>query len=97
MPAISVLINYLYETLSYLNFDGQTLGKFLFSCRVVRDDGLPLDLQSASIMFGGKLLNLFVFADVIYGLLNVAGDNKCLHNVLSGTTVVRKVPAVVEA
>ena len=93
VPVVSVLLNYVYEVSCYVQFDGQTLGKWLTSIQVQRDDGLQMDLQSASLVFAGKLLNLFLFADVFYGLLNLGGDAKCLHNVLSGTTVVKRVKA----
>ena len=91
VPVVSVLLNSAYEVACYVQFDGQTLGKWLTGIKVQRDDGLRMDLQSSALVFGGKLLNLFLFADVIYGLLNLGGDAKCLHNVLSGTTVVRRV------
>ena len=91
VPVVSLLTNYVYEVAACVQCDGQTLGKYLLGIKVQRDDGLPLDVATSSLLFGGKLLNLFLFADVLYGLLNLGGDAKCLHNVLSGTTVVRRV------
>ena len=90
VPVVSLLLNYGYEVSCSVWQDGQTLGKYLTGIYVRRDDGQPLTLRSASLLFLGKLLNLLVLADVAYGLSGLGGDGKCLHNLISGTTVVMK-------
>ena len=91
VPLISILTNLVYEVTCYTQWEGRTLGKRLLGIRVVRDDGMAMDVGTSTLVWGGKLLNLVVFVDVLYGMLNLAGENKCLHNLASGTTVVRKV------
>ena len=91
VPLTAFLTNLLYEVTCYTQWEGQTLGKWVLGIRVVRDDGLGMDVGTSTLVWGGKLLNLLLFVDVLYGIINVTGDNKCIHNLLSGTTVVRKV------
>ena len=93
VPLLSFLLNFTYETACYMYSDGQTLGKWLLAIRVVRDDGQQMDVTTGALVFGGKVLNILLMADVLYGLLNLDRDNKCIHNVISGTTVVMKAPA----
>ena len=93
IPLLSFVFNFAYETACYITTDGQTLGKWLLGIRVVRDDGQAMDVTTGALVFGGKVLNILLMADVLYGLLNLDRDGKCIHNVISGTTVVRKVPA----
>ena len=93
VPLMSFLFNFTYETVCYVYCDGQTLGKWVLGIRVVRDDGGVMDVKTSALVFGGKVLNILLMADVIYGLLNLDRDGKCIHNVVSGTTVVRRVPA----
>ena len=93
VPLLSFVFNFTYETACYMYSDGQTLGKWLLGIRVVRDDGQPMDVTTGALVFGGKVLNILLLADVLYGLLNLGGDGKCIHNVISRTTVVMKVPA----
>ena len=93
VPLLSFAFNFTYETACYLYTDGQTLGKWLLNIRVVRDDGQAMDVSTGALIFGGKVLNILLMADVLYGLLNLDRDGKCIHNVISNTTVVRKVPA----
>ena len=93
VPLLSFLFNFSYETACYIYSDGQTLGKWLLGIRVVRDDGQAMDVTTGALVFGGKVLNILLMADVLYGLLNLDRDGKCIHNVISNTTVVMKVPA----
>ena len=93
VPLLSFVFNFTYETACYMYSDGQTLGKWLLAIRVVRDDGQPMDVSTGALLFGGKVLNILLMADVLYGLLNLDRDGRCIHNVISGTTVVKKVPA----
>lgn len=93
VPLLSFVFNFTYETGCYMYSDGQTLGKWLLGVRVVRDDGQAIDVSTGALIFGGKVLNILLMADVLYGLLNLDRDGKCIHNVISGTTVVMKVPA----
>lgn len=51
-----------YEVYFLANQGGQTIGKKILKLKVVREDGAPLDLQSAlpraAVLFGGMLLYL---------------------------------------
>lgn len=91
VATISILLNAGYEIVSLVYNDGATLGKWCLGLRVQRDNYEPIDLKTATIYWCGKLLNFVLLADICYGVFNISGDSKCIHNVWSETVVVKQV------
>jgi uncharacterized RDD family membrane protein YckC len=94
---LAVFGSFAYEVLSYIYADGKTLGKYLTNIQVVTDNGTPVTLGVAVKYTLGKLLNIFLMADALYGAFDVSGDKKCIHNVFSRTVVVQAVPSVTKS
>jgi uncharacterized RDD family membrane protein YckC len=90
IPVVAILA--LYQPLSLLAMNGQTVGKAAMHLRVVRPDGTRIGVGHACgrELAGRSLLGLVPFygiADVITCLAR--GDNRALHDLIGGTIVVR--------
>lgn len=89
MPMAGFLIGALYAILLWVNWNGQTLGKKVMKIKVVREDGKPLDYQTAIIRYLGYMLSGAV---LLLGFLWVIWDSKKQgwHDKLAKTLVVKE-------
>ncbi len=84
---IALLVGIVYFVFFWISQNGQTLGNKLLAIRVVKENGMPLDLGSAIIRYLGYIISGFVLC---LGFLWVAWDSKKQgwHDKMAGTIVV---------
>lgn len=86
---ISLVLNTAYVTLTNVQFNGQTLGKYLLKIRTIKEDGRVMDYKTATLEYlYSAIFNMVCLSDVLYSLFNIGGQYKCIHNKLTNTLVV---------
>lgn len=89
---ISLSLSAAYDAYFCLYQSGRTPAKWLMNLRTMSEEGDgEMDLKQWILNYGVRSLFLI---DWMWGILDVSGDNKLLHNRVSGTVVVKKVTRV---
>jgi uncharacterized RDD family membrane protein YckC len=83
-----LVINGLYFVLLWTYWNGQTVGKRLMNLKVVKEDGSPIDLQTAILRYVGYIISGCVIG---LGFLWVIWDSKKQgwHDKIAKTFVVK--------
>lgn len=88
---VPILFPWLYYALQESSSSGATIGKRALGLRVVSVQGRQIDFGTATGRFFANFLNLFTMF-IGYLLMFFNAQNQCLHDMITGTVVVKDYP-----
>lgn len=95
LPSMFVpfIFPWLYFAFQEGSKSGATIGKRAMGIRVLSGEGQPIGFGVATGRFLGNLLNIFTFF-IGYLVMLFNARNQCLHDMITGTVVVKNSPAL---